>query len=45
MTQAYTPQITPEAIFKLKQILPKLDPKKKKKALDLIKKYEAGLTK
>ena len=44
MTEAYTPQITPEAIFKLKQILPKLDPKKKKKALDLIKKYEAGLT-
>ncbi len=40
----YSPQITPEQIFKLKEILPKLDPKKKKKALDLIKKYEAGLT-
>lgn len=40
----YTPQITPEQIFKLKEILPKLDAKKKKKALDLIKKYEAGLT-
>ncbi len=40
----YTPQITPEQIFKLKQILPQLDAKKKKKALDLIKKYEAGLT-
>lgn len=40
----FAPQITPEQIFKLKEILPKLDPKKKKKALDLIKKYEAGLT-
>lgn len=42
--KTFTPQITPEQIFKLKQILPQLDPKKKKKALDLIKKYEAQLT-
>jgi predicted phage terminase large subunit-like protein len=40
----FTPQITPEQIFKLRQVLPQLDPKKKKKALDLIKKYEAQLT-
>lgn len=42
--KTFTPQITPEQIFKLRQILPQLDPKKKKKALDLIKKYEAQLT-
>jgi predicted phage terminase large subunit-like protein len=42
--KTFTPQITPEQIFKLRQVLPQLDPKKKKKALDLIKKYEAQLT-
>ena len=42
--KTFIPQITPEQIFKLRQILPQLDPKKKKKALDLIKKYEAQLT-
>lgn len=42
--KTFTPQITPEQIFKLRQLLPQLDPKKKKKALDLIKKYEAQLT-
>jgi predicted phage terminase large subunit-like protein len=42
--KTFTPQITPEQIFKLRQLLPNLDPKKKKKALDLIKKYEAQLT-
>ena len=45
MTQQteFSPGITPEAIFKLRQILPSLPPKKKSKALELIKKYEAGL--
>ena len=42
--KTFTPQITPEQIFKLRQVLPQLDAKKKKKALDLIKKYEAQLT-
>jgi predicted phage terminase large subunit-like protein len=42
--KTFTPQITPEQIFRLKEILPNLDAKKKKKALDLIKKYEAQLT-
>jgi predicted phage terminase large subunit-like protein len=42
--KTFTPQITPEQIFRLRQVLPQLDPKKKKKALDLIKKYEAQLT-
>ena len=46
MTEAkqFSPKLTPEAIFKLKQSLPHLPDKLKTKTLNLIKQYEAGLT-
>ena len=43
-SKPFTPKLTPESIFKLKQSLPHLPDKLKTKTLELIKKYEAGLT-